>query len=137
MAQDIKRVTLRWLDDQLFEGGEETGATMTVDGHNRAAPSPVIYLLMAVAGCTGADVASILKKMRVSLSDFRIDTVGTRREAEPRRYVSIHLVYHLRGEGLDEAKARRAIDLSIEKYCSVMHSLAPDLRVTYDLDLVA
>jgi putative redox protein len=137
MAQDIKRITLRWLGDEHFEGGEEPGMKMTVDGHNQAAPSPVIFLLMAVAGCTGADITAILKKMRVALSGFRIDAVGTRREAEPRRYVAIHLVYHLSGEGLDEAKARRAIDLSIEKYCSVLHSLASDIRLTYELDLAA
>jgi len=137
MAQDIKRITLRWLGDEQFEGGEKPGMNMTLDGHNQAAPSPVIFLLMAVAGCTGADITAILKKMRVALSEFRIDTVGTRREAEPRRYVAIHLVYHLRGEGLDEAKARRAIDLSIEKYCSVLHSLASDIRLTYELDLGA
>ena len=137
MAQDIKRITLRWLGDEQFEGGEEPGMNMTLDGHNQAAPSPVIFLLMAVAGCTGADITAILKKMRVALSEFRIDTVGTRREEEPRRYVAIHLVYHLRGEGLDEAKARRAIDLSIEKYCSVLHSLASDIRLTYELDLAA
>ena len=58
-----------------------------------------------------------------------------RREQEPRRYTAIHLEYHLRGDGLDEAKARRAIDLSITKYCSVVHSLAPDIAITHGLTL--
>jgi putative redox protein len=47
----------------------------------------------------------------------------------------MHLEYHLRGDGLDEAKARRAIELSITKYCSVVHSLAPDIRITHGLTL--
>jgi putative redox protein len=135
MAQDIKRTTVRWVGEERFEGGEATGATVTIDGKNRASPSPVVYLLLAVAGCTGADVAAILKKMRVALDAFSIDTVGTRCETDPKRYLALHLVYHLRGDGLDEAKARRAIDLSMEKYCSVLHSLASDIRVTYELDL--
>jgi len=77
----------------------------------------------------------VLKKMRVDLQELHIDVAGTRREEEPRRYVAVHFTYRIRGSGLDEAKARRAIDLSLEKYCSVVHSLAPDIRVTYELVL--
>ena len=58
-----------------------------------------------------------------------------RREQEPRRYTAIHFEYHIRGDGIDEAKARRAIDLSITKYCSVLHSLAPDITITSGLTL--
>ena len=64
-----------------------------------------------------------------------MEVAGTRREEEPRRYTAIHLDYHLAGEGIDEARARRAIDLSLEKYCSVINSLAPDIRITYALAL--
>ena len=60
---------------------------------------------------------------------------GSGGSTEPRRYTAIHLDYHLRGEGLDQAKARRAVELSITKYCSVLHSLAPDIRITYGLTL--
>jgi putative redox protein len=77
----------------------------------------------------------ILEKMRVTLRDLRIEASGVRREEQPRRYTAIHLQYHMGGEGLDEAKARRAIDLSIGKYCSVVHSLAPDIQVTHGLTL--
>ena len=58
---------------------------------------------------------------------------GTRREELPKRYVAIHLVWHLAGEGLDEIKARHAIELSVEKYCSVMSSLAPDIKMTNEV----
>ena len=78
---------------------------------------------------------SILEKMRVQLRQLRIEVSGDRREEEPRRYAAIHFDYHLGGEGLDQAKARRAIDLSLEKYCSVIHSLAPDIAITYALTL--
>jgi putative redox protein len=80
-------------------------------------------------------VVIILKKMQVKLRDLRIDVAGVRRDQEPRRYLAIHFDYHLAGEGLDESKARRAIDLSIQKYCSVIHSLAPDIRITHALTL--
>ena len=73
--------------------------------------------------------------MRVRLRDLWIEASGVRREQEPRRYTALHLEYHLTGEDIDEAKARRAIELSITKYCSVLHSLAPDIQVTHGLTL--
>jgi putative redox protein len=60
---------------------------------------------------------------------------GERREQEPRRFTAIHLDYHLAGESLDAAKANRAVSLSVEKYCSVIHSLAPDIAITYAVTL--
>ena len=92
--------------------------------------------LLAAAGCSGADVVGILAKMQVELREFRIDVTGTRRDEWPRRFLTIHFEYHLGGAGLDEAKARRAIDLSHEKYCSVIHSLASDMRITHGLTLL-
>ena len=135
MAQEVKHITVDWLGDLRFAGGEPNGPKSFVDGDNAAAPGPMLTLLIAAASCTGSDVVLVLKKMRVELTRFSLEVDGTRREEEPRRYVALHLTYRLAGEGLDETKARRAIDLSIEKYCSVMHSLAKDIAITYDLHL--
>jgi len=95
----------------------------------------MLQLLLALAACTGADVVSMLQKMQVELSDFRMDAHGVRAETDPKRYLTIHIDYTLAGQNLDETKARRAIDLSLEKYCSVTHSLRLDQPVTYDLHL--
>jgi putative redox protein len=135
MRAETRRVTLRWQQRLVFRGGEPGGPETTVDGDNALAPGPMLTLLLAAASCTGSDVVAILEKMRVALAECRIEASGVRRETEPRRYLSLHLDYHLRGDGLDEAKARRAIELSITKYCSVIHSLAPDIRVTHGFTL--
>ena len=135
MTAETKRVTLAWQQRLVFRGGEPGGAQTTIDGDNALAPGPMLTLLLAAAACTGADVVSILEKMRVRLRDLRIEASGVRREQEPRRYTALHLEYHLTGEDIDEAKARRAIELSITKYCSVLHSLAPDIQVTHGLTL--
>jgi putative redox protein len=135
MTAETKRITLSWQERLIFRGGEPGGPVTTIDGDNAEAPGPMLTLLLAAAACTGADVVVILEKMRVTLRECRIEASGVRREAEPRRYTAIHLEYHLAGEGIDEAKARRAIDLSVTKYCSVIHSLAPDIRVTHGLTL--
>jgi putative redox protein len=132
---ETKRISLAWQERLVFRGGEPGGPVATVDGDNAEAPGPMLTLLLAAAACTGADVVAMLEKMRVTLREFRIEASGVRREQEPRRYTGIHLEYHLGGTGLDEAKARRAIDLSITKYCSVLHSLAPDIRITHGLSI--
>jgi putative redox protein len=91
--------------------------------------------LLAAAGCSGSDVVSILAKMRVDLRRCEVEVRGVRRDEEPRRYVAIRFRFTLAGAGLDRAKAERAVDLSLEKYCSVIHSLAPDIAVDREIVL--
>jgi putative redox protein len=135
MASDTKRASLTWQQDLRFVATAPGTPAITIDGDNVVGPGPMLTLLCAAAGCTGSDVVLVLQKMREKLNELRIDVTGVRREQEPRRYVSIHLDYWVKGEGLDPAKVRRAIDLSLEKYCSVIHSLAPDIAITYALSL--
>ena len=132
---DVREITMRWREQLLFEGGAPGRPVIVVDGDGAAATSPVELLLLAAATCSAADVVTILRKQRVVLRALDVRVSGTRREAEPRRYTALHMVFTVSGDGADEAKARRAIDLSLEKYCSVVASLAPDIPVTYDLAL--
>ena len=133
--QETKRVVLTWQEGLQFTGGAPEGPSRIIDGDNVAGPGPMLTLLLAAASCTGSDVVVILQKMRVQLRQLRIDVTGVRREQEPRRYTAIHFDYHIGGDGLDQAKVTRAIDLSLEKYCSVVNSLAPDIAITYALTL--
>ena len=135
MPRETKQASLTWQQDLRFVGAAPETPAITIDGNNVAGPGPMLTLLLAAAACSGSDVVIILQKMRVRLRELRIDVAGVRREEEPRRYIAVHLDYRVAGEGLDEAKARRAIDLSLEKYCSVVHSLAPDIAITYALSL--
>jgi putative redox protein len=135
MTADTKRITLTWEQGLRFRGGEPGRPSITVDGDNTAGPGPMVTLLLATAGCTGSDVVVILQKMRVPFEGLEIEVAGVRREEEPRRYISMHLHYRIGGDGLDQTKVRRAIDLSLQKYCSVIHSMAPDIAITYELSL--
>jgi putative redox protein len=135
MSGETKRVVLEWRERLVFQGGEVGGPTTVIDGDNALGPGPMLTLLLAAGACSGADVVSILEKMRVPPQSLRIDLSGVRRDTEPRRYLSIHFAFHLTGQGLDEARARRAIELSLTKYCSVVSSLAPDIAVTYGIAL--
>ena len=135
MAGKTANVSVRWRNQLVFEGSGTGQPPIVVDGGTQVATSPVQLLLVACAACTGADIVEILEKMRVVLRTLEIEVEGTRREDYPRRFTAIHFRFRVGGEGVDEAKMRRAVDLSLEKYCSVMASLAPDIRVTYDVTI--
>lgn len=133
MPPVITSTHVEWLGDQRFGGGAPGGPIAFADGNGAAAPSPVVTLLNAAATCAATDVVLILGKKRVGLRTLTVDVEATRREAAPRRVLALRFVWRLAGEGLDETKARHAVELSVEKYCSVMSSLAPDITVTNEI----
>ena len=135
ILMETKHIALAWTGGLRFKGGEPGGPVSFIDGDNAEAPGPMLQLLMAAAACSGADVVDILAKMREKLTSLDIEAWGERRDELPRRYIGLRLRFRVRGESLDESKVRRAVDLSLEKYCSVIHSLAPDIAVRYELDL--
>jgi putative redox protein len=135
----VHAVRLDWLHEGMrfrVAGTEPATPSIEIDGEGKAGPGPMTTLLMAAAGCSGSDVVLILRKMRARLAQLTIEVRGERREAEPRRYVAVHYRYLLSGDGVDQSKAERAVHLSLEKYCSVVHSLAPDIQVTHEVVVV-
>lgn len=128
-------VTMRWLRDLQFEGGRAGKPAILVDGNSTVATSPIELLLLAAATCTASDIVIILQKQRIKLAALDIAVRGTRRDEAPRRYTAIAFHFTVRGEGADDVKVRRAIDLSLEKYCSVVASLAPDIPISYDVTI--
>ena len=133
-----RAVTLTWSGEGLrFEGRgtSPTSPAITVDGDGEAGPSPMLTLLLAAAGCSGADVVSILQKMRVTITAFRVDLRGTRREENPRRYTAIAYHFRLTSPNATQAQLDHAAELSLEKYCSVAHTLAPDVVITRETTL--
>ena len=87
-------------------------------------------LLMSLAGCMAIDVAVVLGKGRVELTDLVVEVSGVRAPDPPRRFTSLEI--EVRAEGpteADQAKLDRAVQLSHDRYCSVFHSLRPDLQV--------
>ena len=132
-------VRLDWCGEGLrFSGGSTDPITpiIELDGESKTAPSPMHALLLACAGCAGADVVTILQKMKVDLAVVSIDVTGSRREEHPKRYTNVHYKFRFSGEGLERSKAERAVELSLEKYCSVALSLAKDITIDYEIEFV-
>jgi putative redox protein len=119
------RVTLTWTGDLAFDVAT-SAPPMVVDGNTKAAASPVELLGVALAGCMGSDVAHILTKGRQSLTSLEVTFEARRADEAPRRWVSVHVHFAVGGD-VARAQLDRAIALSRDKYCSVWHTLRPDL----------
>ena len=135
---DTRVVRLDWQGEGLrFTGGvDQPGKpTLLIDANGKDAPGPMVTLLLACASCSCADVVEILGKMRVTLQKLSVQVTGVRRDEMPKRYISIHFRYQIAGEGLERHHAERAVTLSMEKYCSAIASLAPDIALTHEVVL--
>lgn len=120
-------ITLEWIEDLRFEG-KVGNAAVAIDGDGLRGTSPVNLLLEAIGSCAAADVVDILRKGRQDIQEMLVEVSAGRREGHPRSLRSLELSFKIRGS-VDEAKARRAVDLSLEKYCSVFHSLRMDISL--------
>ena len=102
-------------------------------GGNNEGPRPKSLMLVALAGCTGMDIVSILKKMRVSFDDLRIVADGNITDEHPKHFEHMHLKYIIKGKNIPEEKVRTAINLSQEKYCGVSFSYRKAMKLTHEL----
>jgi len=118
-----------WRGGLRFDAG--VGDRMhAIDGDSKQAPSPVETLLGSIGTCAGSDVVDILGKQRTAVERLEIDVVATRRADFPRRVMTLEMTFTVDGAGVETAQAERAIQLSIEKYCTVAASLAGDIELT-------
>ena len=131
------KITLNRInDDFLFECANENGQKILLNNTREEKDngvSPMEALLMSVAGCSGIDVVSILKKQRQEITSFSAEVEGERvEEGEAKPFRNILVKFFLEGE-IDLDKAKRAAGLSFEKYCSVSKTLEPKVKVEYQI----
>jgi putative redox protein len=112
-----------------------TDASMTHDGDN-SGPRPMEFLLFALSGCTGMDVAMILKKKKRDLQSLKIRSHGQRAANHPHVYETITLEYTLTGSDLTDDDVRWAVDLSLHKYCSVAGMLQKICKINYKWKII-
>lgn len=125
--------TLRLVDGLRFTAVTGSGHTVELDSRADdgplAAPSPMEYQLVALGGCTAMDVISILRKMRQEVSAYTVDMAGERAAEHPKVYTSVDVLHRLSGTGISEESVRRAIELTIERYCPVFNMLYPSVAI--------
>src|ERR1700730_14102327 len=111
-------IEVEWVGGLEFQAGRPKGPRIRIDGDATTAPGPFDVLLAAIASCASTDVVTILQKQRT-----------------PGRLASAILHFTITAPGATRAKAARAVELSINKYCSVRSSLIADAPVTWTVDL--
>ncbi|BAH39856.1 MAG TPA: OsmC family peroxiredoxin [Gemmatimonas aurantiaca] len=132
------KVSVAWDGEHRFDGTRQSGSpSIRMDASGKTGPSPVDTLLCALGACTGVDVVDILAKRRTPVEAFNVDIEGERFAGVPGRVTRIHLVYQIKGAGIEKEHALRAIELAVTKYCSVRDSLDPNMPITWELQLNA
>ena len=136
------KATVVWQGEASFNGESESGHSVLMDGPPDAGgrnlgARPMELMLLGLGGCSSFDVVSILKKSRQDVTDCRTELTAERADAVPAVFEKIHLHFVVTGKGLDEAKVKRAVDLSAEKYCSASIMLAAaGVQISHDFEVV-
>jgi putative redox protein len=133
-------VTTKWLDNMAFES-EVNGHKIILDanpemGGEDFGPRPKPLMLVALGGCTGMDVISILKKMRVVPDKFNVQVEGDLTEEDPKHFYKIHVIYEFTGKDLPMDKLKKAVELSEEKYCGVGAVYKKTMELTSEIRVI-
>ena len=132
-------VTTIWKENMLFESDNPSGEILHMDSPDEGIENkglrPKAMMLSSLAGCSGLDVVSLLKKMRVEVDDFKMVTHGELTDEHPKYYHKVKVEYHFYGSNLKEDKIHKAVNLSIEKYCGVMEMFRRFADVTTEVYL--
>ena len=133
------KVVLR--DDMLFSGHTSTNYTIPLDsaresgGHN-AGVSPMELMLTSLAGCTGMDVISILRKKRQDVTAFEVEVSGVRGDTHPRVWVELWVKFTVTGHSIDPKAVERSIELSRDTYCGASATLSHTATIHYDYEII-
>lgn len=135
-----KEIEMKWQGGMAFNTVLD-GHSITVDapaevGGNDSGPRPKALMLVALGGCTGMDVVSILKKMRVEVDEFSMRISGNLTEEHPKHFDGMKLIYSFKGKDLNEEKIRKAINLSMDQYCGVSAVYKKAMDFEYDVELI-
>ena len=124
------KTTTIWKTGQAFESLQKD-SKIEIDAANGF--SPKALLLSGLAGCSGIDVVEILEKMRVPFADLHIDAEAEQTDDHPRVFKSINLTYRIRTGEENREKVKKAVDLSLDKYCGVAAMLKKNSRIDYEI----
>jgi putative redox protein len=138
MSTEIVKVN--WLQNMAFEANVN-GHKIIIDaaeavGGENLGPRPKPLMLVALAGCTGMDVVSILKKMRVEVEAFNVVVEGDLTEEHPKQFSQMRVIYEFKGNDLPMDKLEKAINLSEERYCGVSAMYKKAIGITTEIRIL-
>ncbi|MBI4822731.1 MAG: OsmC family protein [Nitrospirae bacterium] len=134
-------IKVKYVDGLQFVGESDSGHAVVMDGTpdvggNDTGMRPMELLLVSLGGCTGMDVISILKKKKENVTGLELNIKGEKAENYPKKYTSVNIEFTVKGKGISEDAVKRAIELSMDKYCSVKATIEPTAKVSWSMRLV-
>ncbi|MET3581714.1 putative redox protein [Mesorhizobium robiniae] len=135
------KARVKWVEERTFVGESGSGHKLVLgtafgpDGKTPG-PSPMELVLLGTGGCAAYDVVHILEKGREAVEDCVVELDADRAEVDPRVFTRIHMHFIVKGRALSPDKVRRAINLSIEKYCSASAMIAKTAEITHDFEVI-
>ena len=138
MATNI--VTTTWKENMEFESDNPSGLNLTMDAGEESGGEgkgyrPKALMLASLAGCSGLDVVSLLKKMQAEVADFKIDVTAELTDEHPKFYNKVKVDYHFSDKELQPKKIQKAVNLSVTKYCGVMEMFRQFAEVEIEIHL--
>lgn len=135
-----QEVKVSYLENMAFEADVNghkiiLDAATEVGGENRG-PRPKPFMLTALAGCTGMDVVSILKKMRVEFEHFNVVVEGDLTEEHPKQFYKMNVIYEFKGKNLPLEKLQKAVSLSEERYCGVSAMYRKAIEISSEIRII-
>ena len=135
------KARIKWIEERTFIGESGSGHKMVLGTAYGAqdktpGPGPMEMVLIGTGGCAAFDVVHILEKGRETVDGCVVELDAERAEKDPKVFTRIHMHFVVKGRGLAPSKVQRAIELSVEKYCSVSAMLARTATITYDFEAV-
>ena len=135
--------TIKWVDNAMFLGVSGSGHSVVLDGPpdqggGNQGIRPMEMLLLGMGGCTSLDVVSILKKSRQSIEGCTVDVTAERASEIPSVFTKIHMHFTVKGKELKQTRVQRAIELSVQKYCSASIMLERGgVEISHDYELIS
>ncbi|MEJ5227837.1 OsmC family protein [Thermodesulfovibrio sp.] len=135
------KAKVKWAGGMQFVGQSGTGHAIVMDAHpdfggENTGMRPMELLLVGLGGCSGMDIASILAKKKQDLRGIEINIQGKQPEEYPKRFTEIEIEFIIKGKNLSEEAVKRAVQLSMDKYCSVKATLEHSAKITHSYRIV-
>ncbi|WP_457616793.1 OsmC family protein [Lutibacter sp.] len=136
----INKIEVNWKGQMLFESVAPEGSVM-IDADEKVGGQgkglrPKAMMLTALAGCTAMDVASLLKKMRAEVDDFKVEVEANLTDEHPKYYDKVKVTYHFFGSDFKKDKIEKSVNLSVERYCGVMEMFRKFSEVTTEIKYI-
>jgi putative redox protein len=132
---------VKWVNGLQFVGESGTGHAIVLDadeasGGKNTGMRPMELLLIGIGSCSGMDVASVLQKKKQNFSDIEINVKGQKADTYPKKFTEIEIEFIVKGKDVSEEAVKRAVELSMEKYCSVKATLEGVAKIKFSYKII-